>query len=207
MKKIVVILSFTFPIFCSAQTIHFDDRESPYAIYLGFVNTFTILPAIGMDAKDLVVSCVNCQLEKIEDNNNDHLVFNIKPNNGFKNAQLQIRDKKDVLLKEENFQISRLPTCEIFIGNQSNGESINKENLKLSAGYPSEVSLKIPLQILSWEVTLGELTFNGKGDYFTDEVLLVIKKSTEGQILKITCVVEDKTTGISRKLNAEFKGV
>ena len=207
MKKIVVILSFTFPIFCSAQTIHFDDRESPYAIYLGFVNTFTILPAIGMDAKDLVVSCVNCQLEKIEDSNNDHLVFNIKPNNGFKNAQLQIRDKKDVLLKEENFQISRLPTCEIFIGNQSNGESINKENLKLSAGYPSEVSLKIPLQILSWEVTLGELMFNGKGDYFTDEVLLVIKKSTEGQILKISCVVEDKTTGISRKLNAEFKGV
>ncbi len=207
MKKIVVILSFTFPIFCSAQTIHFDDRESPYAIYLGFVNTFTILPAIGMDAKDLVVSCVNCQLEKIEDSNNDHLVFNIKPNNGFKNAQLQIRDKKDVLLKEENFQISRLPTCEIFIGNQSNGESINKENLKLSAGFPSEVSLKIPLQILSWEVTLGELTFNGKGDYFTDEVLLVIKKSTEGQILKISCVVEDKTTGISRKLNAEFKGV
>ena len=207
MKKIVVILSFTFPIFCSAQTIHFDDRESPYAIYLGFVNTFTILPAIGMDAKDLVVSCVNCQLEKIEDSNNDHLVFNIKPNNGFKNAQLQNYDKKDVLLKEENFQISRLPTCEIFIGNQSNGESINKENLKLSAGYPSEVSLKIPLQILSWEVTLGELTFNGKGDYFTDEVLLVIKKSTEGQILKISCVVEDKTTGISRKLNAEFKGV
>ena len=205
MKKIVVILSFTFPIFCSAQTIHFDDRESPYAIYLGFVNTFTILPAIGMDAKDLVVSCVNCQLEKIEDSNNDHLVFNIKPNNGFKNAQLQIRDKKDVLLKEENFQISRLPMCEIFIGNQSNGESINKENLKLSAGFPSEVSLKIPLQILSWEVTIGELTFNGKGENFTDEVILALKKSSEGQVLTVICIVEEKTTKISRKLAANFK--
>ena len=207
MKKIVVILSFTFPIFCSAQTIHFDDRESPYAIYLGFVNTFTILPAIGMDAKDLVVSCVNCQLEKLTNSDTEHLNYNITADKGFAKVQLQIRDKKDVLIKEENFQVSRLPSCEIFIGNQSNGESINKENLKLSAGYPSEVSLKIPLQILSWEVTLGELMFNGKGDYFTDEVLLVIKKSTEGQILKISCVVEDKTTGISRKLNAEFKGV
>ena len=207
MKKIAVILSFTFPIFCSAQTIHFDDREAPYAIYLGFVNTFTILPAIGMDAKDLVVSCVNCQLEKLTNSDTEHLKYNITPDKGFTKVQLQIRDKKDVLIKEENFQVSRLPYFEIFLGNQSNGENINKENLKLSAGYPSEVSLKIPLQILSWEVTLGELTFNGKGDYFTDEVLLVIKKSTEGQILKISCVVEDKTTGISRKLNAEFKGV
>ena len=205
MKKIVVILSFTFPIFCSAQTIHFDDRESPYAIYLGFVNTFTILPAIGMDAKDLVVSCVNCQLEKIEDSNNDHLVFNIKPNNGFKNAQLQIRDKKDVLLKEENFQISRLPTCEIFIGNQSNGESINKENLKLSVGFPSEISLKIALEILSWEVLIGESTYSGKGENFTDEVILALKNSSEEQVLSIICIVEEKTTKISRKLAANFK--
>lgn len=205
MKKIVVILSFTFPIFCSAQTIHFDDREAPYAIYLGFVNTVTLLPAAGMDAKDLVVSCVNCQLEKIEDSNNDHLVFNIQPNNGFKNAQLQIRDKKDVLLKEENFQISRLPTCEIFIGNQSTGENINKENLKLSVGFPSEISLKIALEILSWEVLLGESIYSGKGENFTDEVILAMKNSGEGQVLNINCIVEEKTTRISRKLNAEFK--
>jgi hypothetical protein len=205
MKKIAVILSFIFPFFCSAQTIHFDDREAPYSIYLGFVNTFTIVPAVGMNVKDMVVSCVNCQLEKIENSNNDHLVYTIKPDKGFTKAQLQIRDNKGVLIKEENFQISRLPTCEIFIGNQSTGENINKENLKLSVGYPSEISLKIPLEIFSWEVLIGESTYSGKGENFTDEVILAIKKSSEGQVLVINCIVEEKTTRISRKLNAEFK--
>lgn len=207
MKKIAIILSFIIPIFCSAQTIHFDDRETPYSIYIGVVNTVTIIPAVGMNMDELDVFCVNCQIEKKESSDNGHLVLNIKPDKGFTKAQIEIRDKKGVLIKEENFQISRLPTCEIFIGNQSTGENINKENLKLSVGYPSEISLKIALEILSWEVVLDDKTYSGQGGEFTDDVILAIKQSTKGQILRINSVVLEKSTGISRELNAAFKVV
>lgn len=207
MKKIVIILSFTFPFFCSAQTIHFDDRETPYSIYIGFVNTVTIIPAVGMNMDELDVFCVNCQIEKKESSDNGHLVIDIKPDKGFTKAQLEIRDKKGVLIKEGNFQISRLPTYDIFLGEQENGGVVKKNNLKLSVGFPKEITLKILTEILSWEVVIDNKTYSGQGGDFTDDVILAIKQSAKGQILRINCVVLEKSTGISRKLNAEFKVV
>ncbi|MEY3236421.1 MAG: hypothetical protein RI883_522 [Bacteroidota bacterium] len=205
MKKIAIILSITFPIFCSSQTIQFDDREVPYSIYMGFINTFKVLPAVGEDSNELNISCVNCQLEKIESTDKGYLVFNIKPENGFKQAQLRISDKNEVLLKEENFQISRLPAPDVFLGEIMNGGVFNKENLKLRVGYSPEVTLKFTIELVSWEVTIENRTYSGQSDNFTHEALMAINNIKKDQTLYVICNVKDDVTGIYRKLGAEFK--
>lgn len=204
MKNLATLILISFPILCNAQTIHFEDRTSPYCLYRNYDNVVTIVPSAGMNLNELKITCVNCLMERDMYISDDRIVYNLTPEKNFREAQLQIHDKNGLLLKQEDFKVSNLPDFELYIGLKRNGETVDKTNLKLSIGYPEEVTLKCQGEIRSWQIEIDSVFFAGQDQNFSEEAMSAIIAADSSQTIRMTCTIVDRD-GIQRHRKFEFK--
>jgi hypothetical protein len=79
--------------------------------------------------------------------------FILKPGNG-KQTKILILDSNNQAIAKHIFMVKNLPPFYLNLGNASNGDKIDLDNLSLSLVYPDGISLQAKGTIKSWELKL-----------------------------------------------------
>ncbi len=97
----------------------------------------------------------------------------------------------------------RLPNPSLFFGGTINGSKASRHANRIDVKYPSGMLQKFNFEVLSWNLYIGEKSFNGEGNSLSEEAKNYLRNDKSAEVVSITTVVKGQD-GVERKLGGVF---
>lgn len=172
------------------------DMDLGNTLFIGHEYTFTITTSGDFDIKMKVKNAsahikskngtggFRCTLIPIDTGECTISVYNI------------INADRSVSLIMQYFNVVNFYPPSIKLNGVASGQVLNEieDSVRIQCGYSQEMGFRNNYKIKSWSVKIDNKTFNGKGCFFTKELVQYVNKINDG-LLHLTVELDENETG------------